>query len=74
MSLILGSENALSRFRDPYQGDRDQLSTCPNLFSIVRVASPRLTKQTPTAWPTDPGCDSVFALIRGGVAWRANLH
>ncbi len=32
------------------------------------------TKQTPTAWPTDPGCDSIFALIRGGVAWRANLH
>ncbi len=31
-------------------------------------------KQTPTAWPTDPGCDSIFALIRGGVAWRANLH
>jgi hypothetical protein len=37
-------------------------------------AGERNPKQTPPAWPTNRGCDSVFALIRGVGAWRGNLH
>src|SRR6266849_1912207 len=37
-------------------------------LALVVLAAVVGPKQTPTAWPTDQGCDSVFAVIRGGVA------
>jgi hypothetical protein len=41
---------------------------------LVDINHGRWPKQTPPAWPTNRGCDSVFALIRGVGAWRGNLH
>src|SRR5215470_20418256 len=44
----------------PWTGFWHPLLRNPLGRSVIQ-ADPRWTKQTPTVWPTDQGCDSVFA-------------